>query len=97
MITIDTFLKDNEIVFKTQKSKLNWFRGLKSLSLIRIGQTYFIDQIEMEILLSRDIEKRKIALRKRRNAAKAKAKVVSKEKKRGWMGSSEKDTTKDSN
>ena len=49
-ININEFVKEYNLSFKSEKSKINWFKKLKSETLYRIGESWFISKIEFEKL-----------------------------------------------
>ena len=51
MINIYDFLKTKKIVFADDKKALNWVRRLKAETLVRIGDSYFADEVELDRLL----------------------------------------------
>lgn len=67
MITLEEFLKKENIVFGTQKQALSWLKGLKPKSLAKVGETYFVEEEEIQSLFENYIAK-KISTRKKRAA-----------------------------
>lgn len=50
IINIKQFMKDKGIEFQTSKQELNWIRKLKPDTLIRIGNSYFAEEPELNRL-----------------------------------------------
>ena len=65
MISIDEFVSRKKLKFKTEKSKVAWFKKLKAESLVKLGDTYFINRKEAEQLLAEDLV-HKIKIKKQR-------------------------------
>lgn len=65
MKVLDQFLREKQITFKSEKSKMNWVRKLKPETLVKIGVTYFIQEQEMEKLIQEHLEQQ-IKIRKSR-------------------------------
>ena len=65
MISIDEFVTRKKLKFKSEKSKIAWFRNLKAESLVKLGTTYFISENEAERLLNDDLVRR-IKVKKQR-------------------------------
>ena len=74
MITIQKFLKERDISFSTEKKALNWVRKLKPESLVRVGNSYFIDPKEMEKLLTEYVAKQILIRRRLKKQRSAQAK-----------------------
>ena len=66
MISIDEFLLQKKLKFKSEKSKIAWFKKLKAESLVKLGDTYFINKNEAERLLNEHLI-HKIKIRKQRS------------------------------
>lgn len=66
MISIDQFVTRKKLKFGSEKSKIAWFRRLKSESLVKLGVTYFINEKEAEQLLNEELI-RKIKTKKKRS------------------------------
>jgi hypothetical protein len=80
MISIDEFVSQKKLKFKTEKSKIAWFQKLKAESFVKLGATYFIDKNEAEQLLNEDLL-RKIKVKKQRiNQARINFKLNKKKK-----------------
>lgn len=65
MITLQQFLKQEDIIFKNEKQALAWVRRLRPKVLVKIGSSYFVDSDELKELLESYFTK-KIALRSKR-------------------------------
>ena len=65
MMNLEKFLKANNINFKTERRAVAWVKKLKANSIVRIGSSYFIDELEMSELLSNYFNQQ-ISLRKKR-------------------------------
>ena len=70
MLNIFKFLDNKQIHFANQKKALNWIRNLKPQTLVRIGESYFADEKELDQLLESYIAKQ-IALRKKMKTKRA--------------------------
>lgn len=67
MKNLQEILQNRKIQFETEKKAINWIKSLQPKSLVKIGQTYFIDEQEIEQLIENYFIKQ-ISLRKKRAA-----------------------------
>lgn len=80
MISIDEFVSRKKLKFKSEKSKIAWFKKLKAESFVKLGITYFINENEAKQLLNEDLI-RKIKVKKKRiNQARMNFKLDTKRK-----------------
>lgn len=56
MKVLDEFLREKGIIFKSEKSKMNWIRKLQPETLVKIGITYFVQEQEMDKLIAEHLE-----------------------------------------
>jgi len=66
MKNLQQFLREQGIVFETEKKSIRWFKSLKPTFLVRVGNSYFLDEKEAEELLDKYMKKQ-LQIRKRRS------------------------------
>jgi hypothetical protein len=66
MVYFFKFIKTNDIEFESKKQALRWIRSLKPNTLVRIGNSYFIKEDEINQLIESYFNQ-KIALKKKQS------------------------------
>lgn len=65
MIPLKMFFKKHEIEFETEARAISWLKSLKATQIVRVGNSYFVDEKEMELLFQKYLSKQ-LALRNQR-------------------------------
>ena len=69
MISADRYLNNNDISFQTEKEKTNFLKGLKLNTLVKVGNSYFLDPDEMDKAIAAYIAQKLKTRRRRQQVA----------------------------
>jgi hypothetical protein len=66
MQNINVFLRNQSIEFHDEEKLIRWVKSMKPKTIVRIGKSYFINEIEMTNLLKKDLKKKEKLREKRK-------------------------------